>query len=191
MACSASIYAQIPPFFCASATIWSERVVLPEDSGPNISMILPRGIPPTPRAISSPMDPVGMTLISTLGESPNFIIDPSPNLVWMALRVFSRLEADSSFLSFFSFFIILHFNTLFDNFFHLHTQICLLPIRLLYYIPKEAPMSRSSFRLGLSIFLFRLKLSFSRFLPCRLFLRYSILRPLRELYRHLLFLLQR
>ena len=30
----ASMMAQIPPFFCASAMIWIASVVLPEDSGP-------------------------------------------------------------------------------------------------------------------------------------------------------------
>ena len=40
---SASIYAHVPPFFCASATACKANVVLPEDSGPYISTILPRG----------------------------------------------------------------------------------------------------------------------------------------------------
>jgi hypothetical protein len=36
--------AAIPPFFWASATICNATVVLPEDSGPNISMILPLAV---------------------------------------------------------------------------------------------------------------------------------------------------
>ena len=48
-ACSASIYPAIPPIFCTSATRWRAIVVLPEDSGPYISIILPLGMPPTPR----------------------------------------------------------------------------------------------------------------------------------------------
>jgi hypothetical protein len=38
----------------------SVSVVLPEDSGPKISMTRPRGMPPTPSAISSPSEPVGI-----------------------------------------------------------------------------------------------------------------------------------
>ena len=36
-------------------------MVLPEPSGPNTSTIRPRGMPPTPSAMSSAIDPVGMT----------------------------------------------------------------------------------------------------------------------------------
>ena len=46
-ACSASINPAMPPLFCTSATIWSATVVLPLDSGPYTSMILPLGIPPS------------------------------------------------------------------------------------------------------------------------------------------------
>ena len=106
MACSASMYAQTPPSFCASATICKERVVLPEDSGPNISMILLRGIPPTPSAISSPIDPVGIVFISTFGESPNFIMDPSPNFACIAFIVSSSIDTPTVLSSFFSFFFI-------------------------------------------------------------------------------------
>ena len=38
-------------------------VVLPEPSGPNTSTIRPRGMPPTPSAMSSASDPVGMTVM--------------------------------------------------------------------------------------------------------------------------------
>jgi len=47
------------------ATIWSANVVFPEDSGPYISMILPRGTPPMPSAMSSEGAPVGIAATST------------------------------------------------------------------------------------------------------------------------------
>ena len=55
-------------------------VVLPEDSGPYISTILPRGIPPSPSAISRLKAPVGIvsTFIWVVG-SPSFITAPLPN----------------------------------------------------------------------------------------------------------------
>ena len=40
-------------------TCW-QTVVLPLDSGPKISVIRPRGIPPTPSARSSAIEPVGI-----------------------------------------------------------------------------------------------------------------------------------
>src|SRR5213079_2470986 len=79
-ACSASMKAQMPPFFCASATVWSASVVLPEDSGPKISTTRPRGKPPTPSAMSSPSEPEEM--VSTYMERsflPSFITEPLPN----------------------------------------------------------------------------------------------------------------
>ena len=36
-------------------------MVLPEPSGPKTSTMRPRGMPPTPSAMSSAIDPVGMT----------------------------------------------------------------------------------------------------------------------------------
>jgi hypothetical protein len=60
------------------------RVVLPDDSGPKISMIRPRGTPPIPSAQSRPRDPVGMALMLTFGFSPSFIIESSPNLARIA-----------------------------------------------------------------------------------------------------------
>src|SRR5881392_3356038 len=42
-ACSASMNAASPPVIWASAMMCSDSVVLPDDSGPKISMILPRG----------------------------------------------------------------------------------------------------------------------------------------------------
>ena len=52
--------ATTPPRFCASAMTCWQTVVLPDDSGPKISVIRPRGMPPTPSARSSAMDPVGI-----------------------------------------------------------------------------------------------------------------------------------
>ena len=40
-------------------TCW-QTVVLPDDSGPKISVIRPRGMPPTPSARSSAIEPVGI-----------------------------------------------------------------------------------------------------------------------------------
>ncbi len=59
-ACSASTNAAVPPWLCAEAMMASVSVVLPEDSGPKISMTRPRGMPPTPSAMSSPSEPVGI-----------------------------------------------------------------------------------------------------------------------------------
>ena len=42
-------------------------MVLPEPSGPKTSTMRPRGMPPTPSAMSSASEPVGMVVIPTLG----------------------------------------------------------------------------------------------------------------------------
>ena len=70
--------AAIPPFFCASATVCSATVVLPEDSGPYISTILPFGSPPIPTAMSSPIEPVDITSIFIEVASPSLITEPLP-----------------------------------------------------------------------------------------------------------------
>ena len=71
--------AAIPPAFWASAMACSVRVVFPDDSGPKISITLPRGYPPTPRAISSPKEPDGITsIVSSTALSPSFITVPFP-----------------------------------------------------------------------------------------------------------------
>src|SRR5216684_3235013 len=73
--------AQMPPFFCASATVWSASVVLPEDSGPKISTTRPRGRPPTPSAMSSPSEPDEMVSMSIERSFlPSRMIDPLPKL---------------------------------------------------------------------------------------------------------------
>ena len=63
-ACSASINAASPPSFCASATTDNASVVFPDDSGPYISIILPLGNPPIPKAMSRLSEPVGIDSIS-------------------------------------------------------------------------------------------------------------------------------
>ena len=52
-----------PPHFWTSATACSAIVVLPEDSGPKTSIILPFGKPPTPSATSSASEPEGVVSI--------------------------------------------------------------------------------------------------------------------------------
>ncbi len=52
--------ATTPPRAWASARTCWQTVVLPDDSGPKISVIRPRGMPPTPSARSRAMEPVGM-----------------------------------------------------------------------------------------------------------------------------------
>ena len=53
-------------------------VVLPDDSGPYISITLPFGYPPTPKAISNPNEPDGIASIDSSGLSPIFITVPFP-----------------------------------------------------------------------------------------------------------------
>ena len=50
-ACSASTNAAMPPSFCASAMICSVSVVLPDDSGPKISMTRPLGHAADPQRV--------------------------------------------------------------------------------------------------------------------------------------------
>src|SRR5690554_3454301 len=57
---------------------WMAKVVFPDDSGPYISTTLPRGYPPTPRAISMPRDPVEMASTFSTTSSPSFITAPLP-----------------------------------------------------------------------------------------------------------------
>src|SRR4051794_17491104 len=49
-------------------------------------MTRPRGRPPTPSAMSSAMDPVGMTAIWTTGRSPRRITEPLPNCLSICAR---------------------------------------------------------------------------------------------------------
>ena len=79
-ACSASMKAHVPPIFCISAMTCRESVVLPEDSGPNTSMMRPRGRPPTPSARSRPREPVDtVSMSSTSAPSAMRMMAPLPN----------------------------------------------------------------------------------------------------------------
>ena len=69
----------MPPAFCASAMICSVMVVLPDDSGPKISMTRPRGTPPTPSAASKEMEPVEMAAMGTTSLLPRRMMEPLPN----------------------------------------------------------------------------------------------------------------
>ncbi len=89
-ACSASINAHRPPNFCACAITESARVVFPDDSGPNISIIRPLGSPPTPNATSKEKEPVGIVSTCIAVCSPSFMIAPSPNLLCKLSIRFSR-----------------------------------------------------------------------------------------------------
>ena len=71
--------ATTPPRRCASARTCWQSVVLPDDSGPKISVIRPRGMPPTPSARSSAMEPVGMASTCCRSDEPSFMIEPRPN----------------------------------------------------------------------------------------------------------------
>src|SRR3954447_23655984 len=57
----------------------SASVVLPELSGPYISMTRPLGRPPMPSAMSSPREPVEITSMSdAASREPSFMIEPLP-----------------------------------------------------------------------------------------------------------------
>src|SRR5215218_3242746 len=81
--------AQTPPSDCASAMMWLTSVVFPEDSGPKISTMRPRGTPPMPSARSSASDPVGIASTLTVPLSPSRIREPSPNSFLIPLTAFS------------------------------------------------------------------------------------------------------
>src|ERR1700761_184198 len=71
--------AQTPPIAWAWAMMWLTSVVFPEDSGPKISTIRPRGTPPIPSAKSSASEPVGIEATLIVPLSPRRISEPSPN----------------------------------------------------------------------------------------------------------------
>jgi hypothetical protein len=70
--------AATPPARCALAMMCRHSVVLPLDSGPKISVIRPRGIPPMPMAASRLIAPVGMKSTTCWLAAPIFMIDPFP-----------------------------------------------------------------------------------------------------------------
>ena len=83
--------AATPPIACACAITVSVSVVLPDDSGPKISMMRPRGKPPTPSAWSIAIDPVGIVSTDSFEcSSPSRMIDPSPYSFAIACSASSR-----------------------------------------------------------------------------------------------------
>ena len=87
-ACSASMKAAMPPARWAAATAWRASVVLPLDSGPNTSMMRPRGNPLPPRARSTERLPLEMPSIGAWASLPNGMIEPVPNSFSIWARVF-------------------------------------------------------------------------------------------------------
>src|SRR6478735_3680898 len=71
--------ATTPPRAWASARTCWQTVVLPDDSGPKISVMRPRGMPPTPSARSSAIEPVGIVSRTSFSRDPSFMIAPRPN----------------------------------------------------------------------------------------------------------------
>src|SRR5580704_8527241 len=91
--------AAMPPAFCASATTCSATVVLPDDSGPKISTMRPRGNPPTPSALSSEMEPDEMAATCTMASfDPNRTMEPLPNCfsIWPSVSPRVRVRSFSS-----------------------------------------------------------------------------------------------
>src|ERR1700744_481222 len=70
--------AQTPPRAWAWAMMWLTNVVFPEDSGPKISTIRPRGTPPMPSARSRASEPVGIEATLIVPLSPRRINEPTP-----------------------------------------------------------------------------------------------------------------
>ena len=87
-ACSASMKAAMPPARWAAATACSAIVVLPDDSGPNTSMIRPRGKPLPPRARSTERLPDEIPSIGACRSAPRGMIEPSPNSFSICASVF-------------------------------------------------------------------------------------------------------
>ena len=81
--------ATTPPRAWASARTCWQTVVLPDDSGPKISVIRPRGMPPTPSARSSAIEPVGMVSRTCFSRDPSFMIAPRPNCFSIVARAAS------------------------------------------------------------------------------------------------------
>ena len=97
-ACSASMNAATPPIRWALATACSAIVVLPLDSGPNSSMIRPRGSPLPPSARSSDRAPVEIPSTSRWLPSPSFMIAPAPNVfsIWLIALFSAFVSADTA-----------------------------------------------------------------------------------------------
>src|SRR5579872_6466252 len=83
--------AAMPPARCALAMTCRASVVLPLDSGPNNSIIRPRGKPIPPIARSSDKAPVGMPSMGTPSGSESFMIEPRPNVFSICPSAFSSI----------------------------------------------------------------------------------------------------
>src|SRR2546423_13292165 len=71
-------------------------VVLPDDSGPKISITRPRGNPPTPSAASNEIEPVEITETGTIASfDPRRRIEPLPNCFSIWPRAFSKARERS------------------------------------------------------------------------------------------------
>ena len=81
--------ATTPPRAWASARTCWQTVVLPDDSGPKISVMRPRGMPPTPSARSSAIEPVGIVSRTSFSRDPSFMIAPRPNCFSIVARAAS------------------------------------------------------------------------------------------------------
>ena len=74
-----------------------QTVVLPEASGPKISLTRPRGMPPIPSAKSNGSDPVGIDSTSKCLASPNRITAPSPKRLTISPNAIERTSSRSFF----------------------------------------------------------------------------------------------
>ena len=89
--------AATPPLRWAWATACKAIVVLPLDSGPNSSMIRPRGSPLPPSARSSDKAPVETPSTSMCDPSPSFMMAPAPNVfsIWLIALLSAFCSADN------------------------------------------------------------------------------------------------
>ena len=90
----------MPPLRWASATTCMARVVLPEASGPKISVTRPRGRPPMPRAMSSAKAPVETTSTFMAARSLIFMTAPSPWALEIWAMAISRALSRSTVVPF-------------------------------------------------------------------------------------------
>src|SRR5262245_56454241 len=103
-ACSASMNAAIPLLPSASRMRWALAtacraiVVLPLDSGPNSSMIRPRGRPLPPSDRSSDRAPVEIPSTSRWLPSPSFMIAPAPKAfsIWLSVLLSAFCSAEGA-----------------------------------------------------------------------------------------------
>ena len=84
--------AAIPPRFCASAMACMANVVLPEDSGPKISMIR-HGIAAHAQSVVKATRPEGITSTSSIDSSPSFMMEPRQVFLDLAQSLSQSLAA--------------------------------------------------------------------------------------------------